>query len=46
MGAVSHIPSNVKQGLKLGENAITGAGAVVVKDVESGMPVKGVPTKT
>ena len=33
----------IKQGLEIGNDVISGAGAVIVKDIEEGRTVKGVP---
>jgi len=39
------VGASVKQCLKIGENAVVGAGAAVVKDVLDGLTVVGVPAK-
>lgn len=35
----------IKQGISIGNNVISGAGAVIVKDIKSNLIVKGVPAK-
>ena len=45
--ALAHIGAGavIRQGIHIGEAAIVGAGAVVVKDVPAGVTVVGVPAK-
>lgn len=39
------VSNGVRQDIRIGENAIVGAGAVVVKDVPDGVVVVGVPAR-
>jgi UDP-perosamine 4-acetyltransferase len=47
VGAGAHvgIGASVRQSITIGEGAVVGAGAVVVKDVEPGLVVAGVPAR-
>jgi acetyltransferase-like isoleucine patch superfamily enzyme len=44
-GAHVGIGAAVRQGIRIGRNAIVGAGAVVVDDVAAGAVVVGVPAR-
>ena len=39
------VGASIKPGVRLGEGAVVGVGAAVVKDVEPGTTVVGVPAK-
>jgi acetyltransferase EpsM len=39
------VGSSIKPGVNIGKGAIVGVGAVVIKDVEPGTTVVGVPAK-
>lgn len=48
IGAFTHLGANstLLPGVHLGESVLVGAGAVVTRDVEKGLTVKGIPART